>query len=164
MPDILYCVDYIDYTGVLIRKKRDTKPIDISSLPNVKDSGNVATEKKPVLEIITQVSTERGSYRRGPTRRYVPVPPRPRSVRSASSSRASSPNIRSSSPYVRAPPPRTRPTYYSSSDDEELEPVASKKVGKTMMVIHSPNLRNVIRNIVKYWPGSSLLVGITSRR
>jgi hypothetical protein len=147
VPDILYCLDYRDFAGDLIQRKKDSKPIDVNSLSKAKNKEDIVVEKKPVLEIVTEITAQVNRPRR---RAYPPA--RRRSPRSAYSSRSSSP---ASSP-ERAP---RRPAYYSS-DDEDAEPLEISKVGKTSMIIHSQNLNNAIRHVVKYYPGASLLVSI----
>ena len=149
VPDILYCLDYRDVAGDLIQRKKDSKPIDVNSLARAKDKGEIVVEKKPVLEIVTEITAQ---FSR-PTRRYPPPrrrSPSPRSVsrsRSRSSSRASSREV-----VVR----HQAPAYHSSDDDEE--PLEVSKVGKTSMIIHSAYLNNAIRHVVKYYPGASLQV------
>jgi hypothetical protein len=149
VPDILYCLDYRDFAGDLIQRKKDSKPIDVNSLAKAKDREEIVVEKKPVLEIVTEITAQVNR----PRRRY-PAPrrrsPSPISVsRSRSSSRASSPEV-----VIR----RQAPAYYSSDEDDE--PLEVSKVGKTSMIIHSPYLNNAIRHVVKYYPGASLQVSI----
>lgn len=149
VPDILYCLDYRDFAGDLIQRKKDSKPIDVNSLAKAKDKEDIVVEKKPVLEIVTEITAQVNR----PRRRY-PAPrrrsPSPISVsRSRSSSRASSPEV-----VVR----RQAPAYYSSDDDDE--PLEVSKVGKTSMIIHSAYLNNAIRHVVKYYPGASLQVSV----
>lgn len=149
VPDILYCLDYRDFAGDLIQRKKDSKPIDVNSLAKAKNKEEIVVEKKPVLEIVTEITAQINR----PRRRYPP-PPRRRSIRSTSSSRS-----RSSSPASSPERAPKRPVYYSS-DDEEVEPLEISKVGKTSMIIHSGCLNNAIRHVVKYYPGASLTVSI----
>ena len=149
MPDILYCLDYRDFTGDLIQRKKDSKPIDFSSLAKAKDNEVIVLEKQPVLEIVTEITAQVNQPRRraySPRRRspspYITV------RRSRSFSRRSSPDIVN----------RRRRTYSISDEEEETDPLEVSKVGKTSMIIHSAYLNDAIRHIVKYYPGASLLV------
>lgn len=150
VPDILYCLDYRDFAGDLIQRKKDSKPIDVNSLAKAKDKEEIAVEKKPLLEIVTEITAQVNRTRR---RAYG----RPRSVRSAYSSRSSSPaSSRSRSPAR----PREVVVIDNSNSDDEVEPLEISKVGKTSMIIHSAYLNNAIRQVVKYYPGASLHVSI----
>jgi hypothetical protein len=147
VPDILYCLYYRDFAGDLIQRKKDSKPIDVNSLAKAKDKEEIVVEKKPVFEIVTEITAQVNRPRR---RAYHPRrrSPSPVSIsRSGSSSRASSPEVVI----------RKRPTY-DSSDEEEGEPLEVSKVGKTFMFIYSAYLINAIKHVVKYYPGASLMV------
>lgn len=154
VPDILYCLDYRDFAGDLIQRKKDSKPIDVNSLAKAKNTEDIVVEKKPVLEIVTEITAQVNRTRR---RAY---PSRRRYSRSRSSSRSLSPvSSRSRSPPGPPPPPGGR-VYHVLDSDEEAEPLEISKVGKTSMLIHSPYLNNAIRHVVKYYPGTSLHVSI----
>ena len=71
VPDILYCLDYRDFAGDLIQRKKDSKPIDVNSLAKAKDREEIVVEKKPVLEIVTEITAQVNR----PRRRY-PAPRR----------------------------------------------------------------------------------------
>ncbi|KAK8009118.1 hypothetical protein PG991_011669 [Apiospora marii] len=126
VPDICYVLQYKGFGGRIYD-----------------DSTKEASEKpKPVLEIITKVSTT--LVRNGPNGSYFPPPGPP------------------------PPPGMPYPGYYGGNtmpngDEDGVDDVDLKiaNVEQTSMVINSPYLINALKAVVEYYPGNTGFLGDT---
>ncbi|KAK8061615.1 P-loop containing nucleoside triphosphate hydrolase protein [Apiospora phragmitis] len=143
VPDICYVLQYKGVGGRVYDVCRSSSPIDVP-LGEGESSQQVSEKSKPVLEIITKVSTT--VIRNGRGGGYYPPP---------------------------GPPPR-RPMYdtgdpYSGyfgadtvqhGDDDNVE-LKIANVEQTSMVINSRYLINALKAVVEYYPGNSGFLGDT---
>lgn len=137
VPDVLYVVHYRGVDGTVDYKKSD-KPIDVSST-NTNGVDGVEGQKKPVLEIVTKVSTNYRMDGRPPAPAPHYYPPAPR-----------------------YPHRRYDDLDYESESDDDRRlgsrtTMTVTRVETTEMWIHSKHLRNALSAVVSYYPGIDFL-------
>ncbi|KAI2465143.1 P-loop containing nucleoside triphosphate hydrolase protein [Annulohypoxylon bovei var. microspora] len=136
VPDICYVLQYKGWGGKLIDVRRSQEPINIQ-LDDMNDDVPSST-KKPILEIVTKVSTtliqNRGHGDRPPPPRYRKWSPRR--------------DYGGYDDFGYQEGPRTR------GDESEMK---IAKVETTCMVINSIHIINALRAVVGYYPSVSLL-------
>lgn len=130
VPKILYRLDYRDYTGNLLFRKQNNKPIDAEDAAKLHwDKDGIP--QKPVIEILTEVRAQVKQKKKKDQ--------------------------------------KDDGNDFMTSDDEddddrhndqESETVNVSNVGRVEMIIHSEFLMNAIRDVVKYYPGQNLWVGL----
>ncbi|KAK8071924.1 ATPase [Apiospora saccharicola] len=135
VPEICYVLQYKGFGGRVYDVCRSSSPIDVP-LDEGDSIHEVSEKSKPVLEIITKVSTT--MVRHGPNGNYF-APPGP-------------------------PPPPGMPYhgYYGGNngpngEEDGVDDVDLKiaNVEQTSMVINSPYLINALKAVVEYYPGNS---------
>ncbi|KAI1454557.1 P-loop containing nucleoside triphosphate hydrolase protein [Annulohypoxylon moriforme] len=136
VPDICYVLQYKGWGGKLIDVRRSHEPIDVQ-LDEMNEEVPSST-KKPILEIITKVSTN-VIQKRGPNGR----PPAPRHRWNPRYDY----NEFDDFPYQGAPRPRV-------IDDSGMKVT---RVETTCMVINSVHLINALKAVVGYYPSVSFL-------
>ncbi|KAK7961975.1 ATPase [Apiospora aurea] len=143
VPDICYVLQYKGIGGRVHDVCRSSSPIDVPL--GVGESPKQVSEKsKPILEIITKVSTT--VTRNGGGGGYYPPPDHP--PRQSMYDRGD--------PYSEYHGPHT--AQYGDDDNLELK-IAS--IEQTSMVIYSPYLINALKAVVEYYPGNSGFLGDT---
>ncbi|KAI1772594.1 P-loop containing nucleoside triphosphate hydrolase protein [Hypoxylon cercidicola] len=130
VPNVCYVLQYKGWGGKLIDVRRSKEPINIQ-LDDIVDEGTSST-KKPILEIVTKISTQLVKKNRTPN-----YPRRGRSPDDIY--------------YHHSPTPN-----YGQNEDEDSE-MKIAKVEKTSMVINSIYLINALKAVVGYYPGTSFL-------
>ncbi|KAI0377552.1 P-loop containing nucleoside triphosphate hydrolase protein [Hypomontagnella monticulosa] len=136
IPDVCYVLQYKGWDGKLIDVRRSKEPINIE-LDDM-DEERTSSTKKPILEIVTKVSTAL-------VKKGRPVGHRPR------------PRHRGWNPrYDYDPYDDVRYREPHRQEDEDSE-VKVSKVEKTSMIINSIHLINALRAVVGYYPGTSFL-------
>ncbi|XXH03012.1 hypothetical protein Hte_009402 [Hypoxylon texense] len=140
VPNVCYVLQYKGWGGKLIDVRRSKEPINIQ-LDAVVDEG-VSSAKKPILEIVTKVSTQLVKKNRTPDR----LPPLRR---------------RGWSPDYLGYRPHETPDYRQNEDEDSEMKIA--KVEKTSMVINSIHLVNALKAVVGYYPGVSFLSNTTAQ-
>ncbi|KAJ9152151.1 ATPase family AAA domain-containing protein 3B [Pleurostoma richardsiae] len=125
VPDVLYVVQYRDIGGRIVDTRQSDKPLDLSADSNEDE----ASKRKPVIEILTQVSASpnKGRGRRmGGRRRWPHMPYSPQ---------------------------------YSDSDmsDDEGNDMNVTKVETTVMAIHSKHLKDALNAVIGYYPGTNFM-------
>ncbi|KAK8075450.1 hypothetical protein PG997_010113 [Apiospora hydei] len=140
VPDICYV---LQYKGIGGRVLPQLIP-DRSTFGGGESPKQVSEKSKPILEIITKVSTT--VTRNGGGGGYYPPPDHP--PRRSMYDRGD--------PYSEYYGPHT--AQYGDDDNLELK-IAS--IEQTSMVIHSPYLINALKAVVEYYPGNSGFLGDT---
>ncbi|KAI1492700.1 P-loop containing nucleoside triphosphate hydrolase protein [Biscogniauxia mediterranea] len=145
VPDVCYVLQYKGWGGKLVDVRRSLDPIDIQ-LDEV-DGETAAPTHKPVLEIVTVISTtlikKQPTRYRGRVPPPPPPPPPPQVFGGMSYSGYNDFSHCGNSAY--------RPRYEDGSE------MKIAKVEKTAMVINSPHLINALKAVVGYYPGISFL-------
>ncbi|KAI1273067.1 P-loop containing nucleoside triphosphate hydrolase protein [Xylaria sp. FL0933] len=131
VPDICYVLQYKELGKGLVEVRRGPKPIDPDLGENLDGKAEGDKKKKPVLEIVTVVSTSLVSS----APNYDDYPPPPHHYM---------PRYGGHRPYE---PPRPR-------FEEETGMDVAKSVN-TVMVIRSRHLINALAAVVGYYPGTS---------
>ncbi|OTA87891.1 hypothetical protein M434DRAFT_399297 [Hypoxylon sp. CO27-5] len=137
VPDVCYVLQYKGWGGKLIDLRRSREPISVQ-LDDLDDEATSSSSKKPILEIVTKVSTS--IIQKNRRADHVP-PPRRRRWNDGFDYL----------PYDDLPYQEDRPR---SEDDSEMK---IGKVEKTYMVINSIHLINALRAVVGYYPWVSLM-------
>lgn len=136
VPDVCYVLQYKGWGGKLIDLRRSREPINVQ-LDDL-DEEATSSSKKPILEIVTKVSTSLVQKSRRADR--IP-PPRRRRWNDGFDYM----------PYDDLAYQEDRPR---SQEDSEMK---IGKVEKTYMVINSIHLINALRAVVGYYPWVSLM-------
>ncbi|KAI1758918.1 P-loop containing nucleoside triphosphate hydrolase protein [Hypoxylon sp. FL1150] len=132
VPSVTYVLQYKGWGGRLIDVCRSREPINIQ-LDDMVDEGTSST--KPILEIVTKISTQLVKKNRAPVRNTPPL-----------RRRGWSPDY-----YQR----REIPDYRQNEEEDAEMKIA--KVEKTSLVINSVHLINALKAVVGYYPGTSFL-------
>ncbi|KAK7914204.1 ATPase [Apiospora marii] len=141
VPDICYVLQYKGFGGRVYDVCRSSSPIDVP-LDEADSPKEDSDKSKPVLEILTKVSTT--LVRNGPNGSYFPPPGPP------------------------PPPGMPYPGYYGGNampngDEDGVDDIDLKiaNVEQTSMVINSPYLINALKAVVEYYPGNTGFLGDT---
>ncbi|KAL1855288.1 hypothetical protein VTK73DRAFT_8586 [Phialemonium thermophilum] len=135
VPDVLYVVQYRDYQGRVVETRKSDKPLDVA-LDAPQDAGGESAggiQQRPVLEIITKVST----------------------IRNAAG--------RHGQPFYRPRPRHGRAVYSSDDDeyrayDARAGPASPvTRIETSEMIVHSHHLRNALNAVVTYYPELDLM-------
>ncbi|KAI1138283.1 P-loop containing nucleoside triphosphate hydrolase protein [Hypoxylon sp. FL0543] len=130
VPDVCYVLQYKGWGGKLIDLRRSREPINIQLDDLTDEAASSSSSKKPILEIVTKVSTS--LVQKGPRIDRVPPPRRRR--------------WNDGFDYMDDLYQEDR---QRSADDSEMK---IAKVEKTYMVINSIHLINALRAVVGYYP------------
>ncbi|KAI0598477.1 P-loop containing nucleoside triphosphate hydrolase protein [Biscogniauxia sp. FL1348] len=144
VPDVCYVLQYKGWGGKLVDVRRSLDPIDIQ-LDEV-DAETATSTHKPVLEIVTVISTtliKKQPARYGGRVPPPPPPPPPQVLGGMSYSGYTD--------FSHCGNPAYRPRYEDGSE------MKIAQVEKTAMVINSPHLINALKAVVGYYPGISFL-------
>ncbi|KAI1326173.1 hypothetical protein F5Y16DRAFT_239033 [Xylariaceae sp. FL0255] len=128
-PDVLYVLQFKEF-GNQIEVRRSAEPIDVS--PG--QTTDATKGKKPVLEIVTIVSTS--FMQKKPPH---PCPPDPYYV---------------GHPGFPGRPPMSNWRHEGNRLENELKVT---KVENKVMVVHSLHLRNALQAVIGYYPGTSFI-------
>ncbi|KAK8016738.1 ATPase [Apiospora rasikravindrae] len=138
VPDICYVLQYKGFAGRVYDVCRSSSPIDVPLGGEGESPQQVSEKSKPILEIVTKISTT--AIKNGTGGGCFPPPgPPPRR-----------PMYDGGDPYS---------GYYGASttqhgDDDNVE-LKIADIEQTSMVIYSPYLINALKAVVEYYPGKS---------
>ncbi|RYO76570.1 hypothetical protein DL766_005482 [Monosporascus sp. MC13-8B] len=131
VPDVCYVLQYKGWNGKHVDVRRSAEPMDIH-LDGNSVEGVAPGKHKPILEIVTRVSTQLVN-------------------RSNRSWRNLQPHLPSPDYFGRSYP---APGYPQNGDDSDMQ---IAKVEHTTMVINSIHLVNALKAVVGYYPGTSFI-------